>query len=124
MVLVQHLLRVPEVKVVLAHVVPREVEHELQVVVLYAVLRSGRIVALELCKFLLECGSHAFRPVLRRGSLPQAVDFPVLVHAELLLDGAELVVQVILPLLLVDFRLHLGVDLLLDLEQFDLVVQG
>ena len=103
--------------------VPRQVQHELQVGELDAVFRSGRIEAAQLGKFLLEGLAHRSRPFLLFGCSPQLVDVIVLVHTQFFLDGTELVVQVIFPLLLVDFRLDFGIDFLLDPQQFHLVAQ-
>ena len=112
-----------KVQVVLGHMVPRQVQHELQVGVLDAVFRCGRIEAAEFGELLLEDFAHGSRPFLFLGRRPQLVDVVILVHAQLFLDGTQLVVQVILALLLVDFGLHLGIDLLLDPEQFHLAAQ-
>ena len=52
-----------------------------------------------------------------------ARSFSISVHTEFLLNGTELVVKVIFPLLLVDFVLDLGIDFLLDFQEFDLGIQ-
>ena len=68
MVLVKHLHGMFQVQIVLGQVIPRKVQHELQIVVLDAVVRSGRIVFLEFGKLLRENFRNRFRPVLA-GSL-------------------------------------------------------
>ena len=103
--------------------VPRQVQHELQIGELDAVLRRGGIETAQFGKFLFESLAHRSRPFLLLRCGPQLVDIVILIHAQFFLDGAELVVQVILPLLLVDFRLDLGIDFLLDPQQFHLVAQ-
>ncbi len=45
------------------------------------------------------------------------------IDAQLLLDGLELVVEVVFTLLLVDFRLDLLLEVVLDLEQVDVLVE-
>ena len=122
-VLVEHLLGVLEVQVVLGDVTPGQVEHKLQVIVLYAVVRGRRVVALKLGQFLIENLLDLRGPDFLFSSLAQTVELLHVVHSELLLNGFELVVEVILPLLLVYLALYLGVDVLLDLHQFQLVVQ-
>ena len=124
MVIVEHLLSMPQVKIVLRHLAPGKVEHELDVVVLDAVVRRGRVVLLQFGKLFLKLGGHRFGPLLVLRPCAELFEFFLLVHPEFLLDGAQLVVEVIFPLLLVDVALDLLVDLLLDFEQLDLGVQG
>ena len=123
MVLVKYLHGMLQIQIVLGEVIPRKVQHELQIVVLDAVVRSGRIVFLEFGKLLRENFRNRFRPVLAGSLRTEILNIGILVHTEFLLDGTELIVKVILPLLLVDFILHLGIDFLLDLQKFDLSVQ-
>ena len=123
-VAVENLLRMLEVKVVLRHLAPRQVKHELYVVVLDAVVRRGRIVLLQLGQLLLELLANGLRPLLGLRLRAEPLEFLLLVHSKLLLDGTELIVKVIFPLLLVDVALDLLVDLLLDLKQLDLRVQN
>ena len=123
MVLVQHFLRVREVQVVVGHFSPGEVQHELDVGILDAIVRRGGVVLLQAGHFLVKDGSHFLGPLLFIGPAPHLFEFLSLVHAQLFLDGAELVVEVVFPLLLVYVRFHLLVDFLLDLEQLRLGVQ-
>ena len=124
MVCIQDFLGVFQVKIVLGHLTPWEVQHEFDVVVLDTVVRRRRIVLLELGQFFLELLPYFLRPFLRLGSLAELLEFLFLIHPKLFLDGPELVVEIIFPLLLVDVALDFLVDLLLDLEQLGLGVQG
>ena len=123
MVVVQDLLGMLEVEVVLGGLAPRKVQHELDVVVLDAVVRGAGIVLLELGHLLVEDSTHFRGPLLGVRALAELLEVAGLVHSELLLDGAELVVEIVLALLLVDLALDLLVDLLLDLEELQLHVQ-
>ena len=122
-VVVQHFLGMCEVQVVLAHLVPGEVEHEFQVVVLDAVVGGVGVVLLQFRELLVEGFGDGLGPFLLGGALAELLEFLGIVHAELLLDGAELVVEVVFALLLVDLALDLLVNLLLDLHQFDLHIK-
>ena len=122
-VLVQHLLGVLEVQVVFRHLAPREVQHELDVVVLDAVVRGGGVVLLQARHLLVEDGPDFLGPFLLVRAGAEPVELLPFVHAQFLLDGAELVVQVVLALLLVDVALDLLVDLLLDPQELHLGVQ-
>ena len=54
MVLVEHLLGMLQVKVVLGHFPPRKVKHELDIVVLRAVVRGVGVAPLQLGHLFLE----------------------------------------------------------------------
>ena len=99
------------------------VQDELDVLVLDIVVGGVGVGALELADLALEGLGHGFGPIFLLGLLAQLVDILGLVHAELFLDGTELIVQVVLSLLLV----HLGTDLalyvVLELEYLYLTVQ-
>ena len=122
-VVVQHLLCMMEVQVVLGHFSPGEVQHELDVAQLDAVVRGSGVEFLQARHLLVKDGTNLRRPFLLIGLLSEALEFAGLVHAQLFLDGAQLIVKEILPLLLVDIGLHLAVDFLLDLQQLFLGVQ-
>ena len=103
-----------EVEVVLRALAPRKFEHQLQVVHLYRVFRHGGIQPLELVELLVEHFAHLFAPLLRLGLLAHAGDFGfVLVAAQLLLDGAYLLLEVVFFLLLVDVLFDLALYLVL-----------
>ena len=121
MVLVQHLHRVLEVKIVFGVLVPRQVCKELQVVELYAVVRGGRILPFELEHLLFEDGLHLVRPACLGCLLAQFCHVLLVVHSQLLLDGPELAVEEIFPLLLVHFPLHLHIDFILQLHNLALL---
>ena len=107
-----------EVEVVLRALAPRKFEHQLQVVHLYRVFRHGGIQPLELVELLVEHFAHLFAPLLRLGLLAHAGDFGfVLVAAQLLLDGAYLLLEVVFFLLLVDILFDLALYLVLQLHE-------
>ena len=123
MVGIQDLLGVLEVEVVLAHFAPGQLQHKLQIVVLHAVVGRIGIVFLKLGKLLLESLADFLGPLLGSGPLAELGKIFLLVHTELLLDSTELAVEVVFPLLLVDFALDLLVDILLEVNQLYLHVQ-
>ena len=122
-VFVQHFLGILHVQVVLRHLSPREVQHELYIIILYAVFRRARVVPFQLGHLFLENLLDGCRPYLFFGPFAESVEVFAVIHAELFLYCPQLVVEVILPLLLVDFALYLLVDVLLDFEQLDLCVK-
>ena len=124
MVGVQHFLCMFQVQIILGHIVPRQFQHEFHIVVLYAVIRCGRIIFLQLGHLFLEGIHGILRPVLLGGFRTEFLQVFILIHTQLFLNGTELVIKVILPLLLVDFRLYLGVYLLLDFQKFHLGVEN
>ena len=103
--------------------IPRQVDHELQEVILDAVFRSRRIESLELCELLVEGLPYGCRPLFLLGSLAKAGDVVHLIHAELLLDRTELIVKEILALLLVELGLDFGADLLLESLDLELTAE-
>ena len=123
MVLVKHLLCVLQVKIVIRDLAPWQVEHEVDVIVLYAVVRRARVITFELCHLLLEDLLHSRAPELFLSTGAELRKFLNIIHSELFLDGLELVVEIIFPLLLVDLCLDLLVDFLLDLLEFELGIE-
>ena len=119
-ILIQHCLRILQVKIVIGYLSPRKIKHELDVIVLYAVVRGARIVSLELRHLLLKDFLNGCRPELFLCTGTQLGEFFDIVHTKLLLNGLELVVEKILPLLLIYLGLDLLIDLLLDLLKFHL----
>ena len=124
MILIQHLLSILQIQIVIGHLPPREVKHKLDIVVLNAVVRRTGIVPLQLCHLLVEYLLHGSRPELFLRTGTELGEFLDIIHSELFLDGLELVVEIILPLLLVDLGLHLLIDLLLDLLKLHLSVKN
>ena len=112
-----------QVQVVVRQLAPGQVQHELDVRILDAVVWRSRVVFLQAGHFLVEDGTHFLGPLFLVGPTAHFLELFALVHPELLLDGAQLVVQVIFPLLLVNVRFHLLVNLLLDLQELRLGVQ-
>ncbi len=123
MVCIQHLLSMLQIQIILGHVVPWQIQHEFDVIVLHAVFRGRRIVFLELGQFFFELGGHFLRPLLLLRLLAELIEFLIIIHSQLFLDGTKLVVQVILPLLLIYVAFHLLVNLLLDFKQLGLRLQ-
>ena len=113
-----------EVEIVLGHIPPWKTQHEFDVVVLDAVVRRRRVVFGKLGHLLFELLCHRLRPFLCPGLCPESLELAFIIHSELFLDGLELIVQVVFPLLLVNLALHFLIDLLLDLEQLALDIEG
>ena len=122
-VLVQHFLGVGQVQVVFGQLAPGQIQHEFDVVVLDAVVRRGRVVFLQLGHLLFEDARHVGRPFLFGRARAELGEIFHLVHAQLFLDGLQLVVQVVFALLLVYLALNLGVDLIFDAQQLVLRLQ-
>ena len=106
-----------EVKVVLGNLVPRKVEHQVEIGHLYRVLRNCRVEALELCNLLLENLCNLPLPNLLLGSLAEFLHVAVYIVAQLLLNGLHLLLEVVVALLLVNLGLHLLLNLLLELKE-------
>ena len=77
----------------------------------------------ELADLALESLRYRVRPFFLLGLLAQLVDVLSLVHAQLFLNGAELIVQVVLPLLLVHFGADLALYVVLEFENLNLTVK-
>ena len=122
-VFVQNFLGVLQVQVVLAHLFPGKGEHEVQIIVLHAVVRRVGGVFLEPVKLFVEGLGYFLGPFFLFRTLLELVVVFAFVHTELFLDGLELAVEVVFPLLLVDFGLDLLVDVLLDLGELYLHIQ-
>ena len=120
MILIENLLGILQIEIVIGDLSPWEIQHELDVVVLYAVVRRARIISLQLCHLLLEDLLHRCRPKLLLSLCTKLRKLFDIIHSKLFLDGLELIIEIVLPLLLVDLSLHLLIDLLLDLLKFHL----
>ena len=122
MVGVENLAGVLDVEIVGGPLVPGEVEEPVEVGPDHAVLGGGRGEPLEPAE--LAVGDPARLLGQRRAldPLPQLVDLGLLLVAlaELLLDRAELLAQVVLALALVDPLLDLGLDLGAELDHLEL----
>ena len=126
-VLVEHGLGVIQVKIVLRHLIPWQVEQRLEVIGLHAVFAGLRVHPLELADFLVKGFSGVVWPIL--GGCLGALFKDFLLEGigpELVLDGLHLLVQEELPLLLVEVGFDLalnvlfqGQHLLLLVEQFE-----
>ena len=128
MVGVEPLARGLQIEVVARHVVPRQFEQQLQIGHLHRIFGHGRVEPLEFLHLLFERLAHLLGPVFLPGLLAQLLDVGIGAVAQLVLDGAHLLLQVVVALLLVDLLLHALLDLVLqfgelllsdqDLQQF------
>ena len=106
-----------EVKVVLGNLVPRKVEHQVEIGHLYRVLRNRRVEALELCNLLVKNLCNLPLPNLLLGSLAELLHVAIYIVAQLLLNGLHLLLEVVVALLLVNLGLHLLLNLLLEFKE-------
>ena len=106
-----------EVEVVLRHVVPRQFQQQLQVGHLHRIFGHGGIQPLDLLQLLLEGFAHLRGPVLLLGLLAHLLDVGVGAVAQLVLNRAHLLLEVVVALLLVDLLLDLLLDLVLQLDE-------
>ena len=117
MVVVELLARLFEVKIVLRTVVPRQFEQQLQVGYLHRIFGYGGVEPFEFLQLLLEEFGHLLGPVLLLGLFAHLVQFGVGAVAQFVLDGAHLLLEVVVALLLVDLLLDLLLDLVLQLDE-------
>ena len=124
MVLVEDLLGVGEVEVVLGGDVPGQVEQEVQIIGLHAVLGALRVHPLELADFLGKRFRHLLGPILEFGAGLLAGDVLLVgVGPELLLDLLHLLVQEELALLLLDVGLDPALDVVLEFEHLQFLAE-
>ena len=112
-----------EVEVVLGHVVPRQFQQQLQVGHLHRILGHGGVQPLDLLQLLLEGFAHLRGPVLLLGLLAHLLDVGIGAVAQLVLDRAHLLLEVVVALLLVDLLLDTLLNLVLQLGQLLLADQ-
>ena len=117
MVVVELLARLFEVEIVLRTVVPRQFEQQLQVGYLHRIFGYGGVEPFEFLQLLLEEFGHLLGPVLLLGLFAHLVQFSVGAVAQFVLDGAHLLLEVVVALLLVDLLLDLLLDLVLQLDE-------
>ena len=101
-VAVELIARAIQVEIVLGHVVPRQLQQQLQVGHLHRIFGHGGIQPLDLLQLLLEEFADLLGPVLLLGRLAHLLDVGIGAVAQLVLDRAHLLLQVIVALLLVD----------------------
>ena len=123
MVLIKNLLGILKVKVINRFLTPRKIQHELDIIVLDAVIRRRGVISFKLVHLLFEDGLNLRRPLLFLSTGSELRKLFHIVHSKLFLDGLELIVKEILSLLLIYFSLYLLVDFLLDLLKLDLSVE-
>ena len=125
MVLIQHGLGLLEVKVVLGLDAPGQLGHPLQVGPGHRGLAGIRMHAFQLLQVALDLDQRLLGHLHLRQLVPERRDllgqFGAL--AQFLLDGLELLAEVVLPLALVHLPAGLHGDLLLDLQQLDLPLE-
>ena len=116
MVVVEPFFRMGEVEVILRIGVPRQVEHQLQVIELHRIFGHRRVHPFEFGQLFEKQLLHLRLPTLLRGAFMQVVQILVgRIAAQLVLDRADLLLQEILALLLVDVLLHLTLDFVFQL---------
>ena len=106
-----------QVEIILRHVVPRQLQQQLQVGHLHRVFGHGGVQPLDLLQLLLEGLAHLLGPVLLLGRLAHLLDVGVGAVAQLVLNGAHLLLQVVVALLLVDLLLDALLNLALQIGQ-------
>ena len=87
------------------------------------ILGHGGVHPLELRQLLLEGSGHLGGPLLLRRRLPQPLDVGIRAVAQLVLDRAHLLLEVVIALLLVDLLLHALLNRVLELGQLLLADQ-
>ena len=120
MIALEHALGDIEVEFVFAVDIPREFEQEVEVVELNGVFGALRIHALEFFEFFAEKFGDACIPFFALGSFFELAGvLDLWVVAELVLDGAHLLVQKVLALLFVEVFAHFVLDLVAHLEHLN-----
>ena len=89
-----------------------------------AIVRRAGIISFELCNLLIKNSLDSSWPKFFLGTGTKLRKLLHFIHTKFFLDGLELIVKEILPLLLIDFRLYLLVDLLFDLLQLHLCIEN
>ena len=98
-VFIELLLHLFEVKVVLGIGVPRQIEHIIQIGILYRVIWSLGIDTFQFLEFLVKVLLHFFAPLHLAAALLQFLNI-VSIGAQFLLNGADLLLQEVVTLLL------------------------
>ena len=122
MVVVEFLLDLLEVEVVLSVGIPGQVEHIVQISILHRVVGRLGIEALQFAQFLVKLLLHVLAPLHLQAALVQFVDV-VNVGTQLLLDGADLLLQEVFTLLLREVLTGTFLDVGLDFHQLLLAGQ-
>ena len=112
-----------EVEIVLGRVVPRQFEQQLQIGHLHRILGYGGVQPLDFLQLLLEGLADLLGPVLLLGLLAHLLDVGVGAVAQLVLNRAHLLLEVVVALLLVDLLLHALLNLAFQLGQLLLADQ-
>ena len=122
-VVVENALCSFQVEIVLGIFAPRQSDHCLQIVELYAILRTLRVEHIELVEFLTENLCNILRPVLLSRFLLKFLAFwRTFASAKFLLDVLNLLLQKVFALLFVEILASLCADILLQFEQLNLLV--
>ena len=122
MVLVQNFFGLDEIQVVLGEAAPGQLGHPLQVGPRHRRLAGVRVHALQLLEVALDLNEGLVWHLHLGELFAEGRDFlgQLRALAQLLLDGLELLAEVVLPLALVHLATGVHGDLLLDLQQLDL----
>ena len=124
MVVVELLACAFQIEIILRHIVPGQLEHQLQIGNLHRIFGHGGIEPFELGDLLLEKFGHLLGPVLLGRLLAQSLQLAVGTFAQLVLNRAHLLLQVVIALLLVDLLLDTALDLVLQLDELLLAHQN
>ncbi len=123
MVVVELAARLLQVEIVGRGMVPRQFQHELQIVHLHGVLRHGGIEPFEFRELLFEELGRRLRPLLLRGLLAHLVYLGIGAVAYLVLNSPQLLLQIVVALLLVYLALDLFLNRIFKLDQLLLPYQ-
>ena len=122
-VVVENALCSFQVEIVLGIFAPRQSYHCLQIVELYAILRTLWVEHIELVEFLTENLCNILRPVLLSRFLLKFLAFRrTFASAKFLLDVLNLLLQEVFALLFIEILASLCADILLQFEQLNLLV--
>ena len=126
MVLIQHLARVLEVKLVGAVDTPGQGRRPIQVVPGHGIFRRSRLQNRQLAHFLIDALTRLLWQLLAVETLLELLQVGaavVLGQPQFLLDHLELFLEEELALMLADLPVHLGRNLILQARDFDFLAQ-
>src|SRR5487761_2224290 len=123
MLTIECLLGKVHVEAVVAALTPRQRKHPVNVIAQHDLFSRVRRHALQPVKLLGDLDARLLGHLLLGHTLAQLADFAGLVAAQLLLNSAQLLLQVIFTLILVYLMAHLLANLVLQLANLDLIPQ-
>ena len=125
MILVKNLLGMCQVKIVLSQFIPREIYKKFYILVLDIIIWRVDICPFKLPQFRFKCVSSVLWPLFTFCFEPQFVDVRTLrIYPKLLLDGFELIVQVVLPLLLIHLCAYFLLNIIFQCKDIHLPVEN